>query len=155
MAGKPGRSGRLPFVPTAAQRKQVQILKGCGWPEEVIARFFAIGESSLRKNFRKELAHGKDHFGCVLTMTVAQHAMNGKLAAAFFLLKTKYGWRENVGIQPLGASGEPVNFNNIDTESLGQLLNALREAAPGSIDPSDLEKPSEWPLVVPTSRTPN
>lgn len=97
-----------------------------GWTHEVIAQFFSINTTTLRKAYKAELKAGKENLGCALTLSLAQQALKGKLPAIFFILKTQYGWRENVGMQPLGKNGEPIDINSLSTESLVQLLAVLR-----------------------------
>lgn len=148
------------FIPTAAQRSQVQILRGCGWPVDAIARFFSISKPTLYSAFRDELAHGKDALGCRLTLGLAQQAMQGKLAAIFFMLKTQYGWRENVGVQALGKDGQPVSFDRLDTPALEQILAALTTGGTGRLGATDIgaeEAGDNWPTtsMVPQYRTPN
>jgi hypothetical protein len=90
---------------------------------------------------------------------VTQQAIaKGKLAAAFFLLKTQFGWRENIGFQPLGKDGQPIDLNSLDNSSLEQLLTALTAGGAGDFSQANIRNTEEgWPIgvMVPPSRTTN
>jgi hypothetical protein len=50
--------GRPEFKPTLAQRKQVELLIGCGMTQDNIARVIGICKHTLEKHFPDELATG-------------------------------------------------------------------------------------------------
>lgn len=131
------KGGRPPHVPTPQQRFQAEILASTGWTQDQIAKFMGIGEKTLQKHYKDELKSGKDKVGMMLSLTLMQQALKGKLPALFFALKTQYRWRENVGIQQLGKNGEPIDFNRIDTGSLESLLDAIRAGISGGTDRSN------------------
>lgn len=50
--------GRPAFNPTAAHRRQVEMMLSVGTSADMIARAIGITEPTLRKHFREELANG-------------------------------------------------------------------------------------------------
>jgi hypothetical protein len=66
MSGKPGRSGRTMFAPTADQRNTVKIMAGLGVPQDKIclsvvnaATGKPVSEPTLRRAFRREIESGQ------------------------------------------------------------------------------------------------
>lgn len=95
--GKREGSGRKPFEPTTAERKQVEAFVGFGLPYEHICALIqdGIGIDTLRKYFATELLTGKAKAGAKIGQTIFQKAINGDTTALIWWSKCQMGWREN------------------------------------------------------------
>lgn len=93
---QPG-AGRPAFVPTDAERKQVETLSGHGLPFEQIAVLIrdGIDADTLRKHFGPELISGKAKANSQVGRTLFQRATTGgDTTAAIWWSKTQMGWKE-------------------------------------------------------------
>ena len=127
MARQPKR-GRPPFIPTKEQRNYTRAMVACGMSQAEMATVFHINGQTLRKAFKAELKDGETVVMSAVKGKLVQKAMNGNNACMFFLLKTRGGWRETNNHQLLGKDGQPISFDSLSTESLDQVIFALRAA---------------------------
>jgi hypothetical protein len=109
-------SGRKPFEPTDAERKQVEALSGYGLPLEQIAVLLRDGISveTLTKYFESELVSGKAKANAGVGRTLHQKAMAGDTTAAIWWSKTQMRWREVQQHEVTGANGAPIEFAKIE-----------------------------------------
>ena len=92
---RPG-AGRPAFVPTDAERKQVEALSGYGLPFEQIAALIrdGINADTLSKHFSIELQSGKAKANAQVGKTLFQKVMAGDTTAAIWWSKTQMRWAE-------------------------------------------------------------
>jgi hypothetical protein len=92
---RPG-AGRPAFVPTDAERKQVEALSGYGLPIEQIAVLVRDGIhiDTLRAHFTNELHSGKAKANAQVGKTLFQKVMAGDTTAAIWWSKTQMRWKE-------------------------------------------------------------
>lgn len=101
-------AGRPEFVPTDAERRQVEALSGYGLPMEQIAVLVrgGIHMETLREHFADELVAGKAKANSGVGKTLYQKAMSGDTAAMIWWSKTQMKWSER--IEHVGANGGPI-----------------------------------------------
>jgi len=111
---RPG-AGRPEFVPTDAERKQVEALSGYGLPIEQIAVLVRNGihVDTLRAHFATELVSGKGKANGQVGKTLFQKAMGGDTAAMIWWSKTQMRWAETQKHEVTGADGAPLEFREI------------------------------------------
>jgi len=111
---RPG-AGRPAFVPTDAERKQVEALSGYGLPIEQIAILVRDGihVDTLRAHFAAELVSGKGKANGQVGKTLFQKAMGGDTAAMIWWSKTQMRWAETQKHEVTGADGAPLEFREI------------------------------------------
>lgn len=104
---RPG-AGRPPFVPTDADRKQVEALSGYGLPVHQIAALIQGGISleTLYEHFQPEMVAGKAKANSQVAQTLFKKAMAGDTAAAIWWSKSQLRWSERHEIT--GADGGPI-----------------------------------------------
>jgi len=109
-------SGRKPFEPTPADRKQVEALSGYGLPIEQIAVLVQDGISvdTLTKYFAQELISGKSKANAQVGKTLFQKVMAGDTTAAIWWSKTQMRWAETQKHEHTGADGAPIEFKKIE-----------------------------------------
>jgi hypothetical protein len=114
---RPG-AGRPPFVPTDADRKQVEALSGYGLPVHQIAALIQGGISVdvLYDHFREEMVSGKAKANSQVAQTLFKKAMSGDTAAAIWWSKSQLRWTERHEI--VGADGGPIKTENNTTVTL-------------------------------------
>jgi hypothetical protein len=114
---RPG-AGRPPFVPTDADRKQVEALSGYGLPVHQIAALIQGGISVdvLYDHFRDEMVSGKAKANSQVAQTLFKKAMSGDTAAAIWWSKSQLRWTERHEI--VGADGGPIKTENATTVTL-------------------------------------
>lgn len=127
---RPG-SGRKPFVPTREQRWVVQVLHAHGFSHRFIARKIgidengkptAIGERTLRKAFKDDLADAHLQVKAAMVATLVRTGLNGNVSAMKYWLACFGGpeWRI-----PAGADGElPAS------QGIGQTTIVIRGGLP-------------------------
>jgi hypothetical protein len=111
---RPG-SGRPAFVPTDADRKQVEALSGYGLPVHQIAALIQGGISleTLYEHFREEMVSGKGKANSQVAQTLFKKAMSGDTAAAIWWSKSQMRWSERHEI--VGADGGPIKTESTVT----------------------------------------
>lgn len=111
-------AGRPEFVPTADQRKLVQILVGLQVPHVQIARMIGSGihEQTMRKHFAEELINGKDTLVASLKTMVVKAAQNGSVRAQTWLLERLAGPEFAPQMRVGGIEGAPPIDVNARTE---------------------------------------
>jgi hypothetical protein len=109
-------AGRPAFVPTDAERKQVEALSGYGLPLEQIAVLVreGIDADTLRKHFATELVSGKAKANGQVGKTLFQKVMAGDTTAAIWWSKTQMRWAETQKHELTGADGAPLEFTKIE-----------------------------------------
>jgi hypothetical protein len=111
--GKP--SGRQPFVPTPEQRKLVELYTAFGTPQAQI-RLHILNEKGrpisaqlLNRTFRLEIRRGLSSATAKMAGKLFSMGMGGNVVACIFWLKTRGGWKENLGrIEQTGPDGAPL-----------------------------------------------
>jgi hypothetical protein len=119
---RPGTGGAMPgagrpaFVPTAAERKQVEALSGYGLPIDQIAVLVRDGIhiDTLRAHFATELVSGKAKANGQVGKTLFQKVMAGDTTAAIWWSKTQMRWAETQKHELTGADGTPLEFTKIE-----------------------------------------
>lgn len=112
---QPG-AGRPAFVPTDAERKQVEALSGYGLPIDQIAVLVRDGIhiDTLRAHFSNELVSGKAKANSGIGRTLFQKAMGGDTTAMIWWSKTQMRWAETQKHELTGADGAPLEFAKIE-----------------------------------------
>lgn len=112
---RPG-AGRPAFIPTDAERKQVEAMSGYGLPIEQIAVLVrdGIDADTLRKHFAQELISGKAKANSGVGRTLFQKAMGGDTAAMIWWSKTQMRWKEVQQHEITGADGAPIEYKKIE-----------------------------------------
>lgn len=99
-----------PFVPSAEQRQQVELMVGLGLTYEEIAVLTinpstnkGISTATLQQHFADQLATGRAKVKSIVTQSLVKRAIdpshaNGA-ASAMFILKCQYGWKERHEVQ--------------------------------------------------------
>jgi hypothetical protein len=119
---RPGTGGAMPgagrpvFVPTDAERKQVEALSGYGLPIDQIAVLVRDGIhiDTLRAHFSNELVSGKAKANSGIGRTIFQKAMGGDTTAMIWWSKTQMRWAETQKHELTGADGAPLEFAKIE-----------------------------------------
>ena len=104
---RPG-AGRPAFVPTDADRKQVETLSGYGLPIDQIAILIRDGISvdTLRAHFQDELKSGKAKANGQIAQTLFQKVKAGSETALIWWTKSQMRWSERHEIT--GVDGGPI-----------------------------------------------
>lgn len=112
---RPG-AGRPAFVPTDAERKQVEAFSGYGLPIEQIAVLVRDGIhiDTLRSHFATELQSGKAKANAQVGKTLFQKAMGGDTTAMIWWSKTQMRWAETQKHEVSGADGGPLEIKTIE-----------------------------------------
>lgn len=112
--GRRSGSGRPAFVPTEAERKQVEAMSGYGLPQDHISVLIRDGISvdTLTEHFANELKKGKAKANSQIGKTLFQKAMGGDTTAMIWWSKTQMKWSETLKTENRteisGPDGEPV-----------------------------------------------
>lgn len=93
-----GKRGPQPYVPTAAERRQVEHYVSIGYTQEQIAGLIGICEQTLRVRFPDELKNGGLKVNSQIGGKLFQKAMGGDTASLIFWAKTRMGWKETSGL---------------------------------------------------------
>lgn len=101
--------------PTDKDRLLVKVLAGV-MAEKQIANSLGICRNTLRKNYKTELAEGKDFFLAQAITGLMNNIKKGKEASIFFYLKTQHGWKEK----------DPISSNPKD-EQPKRIIYEFRE----------------------------
>lgn len=127
---RPG-SGRKPFSPTDAERKQAEALSGYGVPIDQIAVLIrgGIDTDTLRKHFSQELISGKAKANGKVGQTLFQKVMSGDTTAMIWWSKTQMRWSELPPPDPVAASAPSDNAADQTQRDTDLVLHVLRRAA--------------------------
>ena len=123
-------SGRPAFVPTAEDRKQVELLSGMGLPQDQIATLISGGISidTLRKHFESELIAGKAKANSQVAKTLFQKATSGDTTAAIWWSKTQMKWSEVQRVEHSGVNGNPIQIESRELfDSVLKNIEATRQ----------------------------
>ena len=123
-------SGRPAFVPTAEDRKQVELLSGMGLPQDQIATLISGGISidTLRKHFESELIAGKAKANSQVAKTLFQKATSGDTTAAIWWSKTQMRWSEVQRVEHSGVNGNPIQIESRELfDSVLKNIEATRQ----------------------------
>ena len=106
---RPG-AGRPAFVPTDAERKQVEALSGYGIPQEQIAMLVRDGIhlETLKTHFAQQLGTGKAKANAQVGKTLFNRAIGGDTTAMIWWSKTQMKWTEVQRHELTGADGGPI-----------------------------------------------
>jgi hypothetical protein len=89
--------GRPPHIPSATDRRVVELLASTGVRQSEICYVLGISEKTLRRRYGAELRRGAWKFECALALRLFDLA-GGKSAVALraikFILKARFGWSE-------------------------------------------------------------
>lgn len=96
------------FEVTDEDRMAVCAMVMHGLPRVAIAKVMKMSNGSLYNYFREELEHGDEILGGKLASTLVQKALDGDKASLFFVMKTKYGYRETNRYEHTGVDGGPI-----------------------------------------------
>jgi hypothetical protein len=132
-------AGRPAFVPTAAERKQVEALSGYGLTIEMIRHLVrdGIAIETLMTHFRAELDAGKAKANAQVGKRLFQKVMEGDTTAMIWWTKTQMRWSETQKVEITGAAGGPiqtVDLSKVSTEALLELSKAIADATPQDHD---------------------
>lgn len=108
--------------PTERSRGKVEALAAYGQTEKQIAIAVGIGERTLRKYYKPELAASHDALNARMAQTLSdialgrdvkegeKHDKRAQVTALLFWLKTRAGWREtnNLDLKGIPEGGTPV-----------------------------------------------
>ena len=103
-------AGREPFIPTADEQSQVELLSGYGLPFEQICAVIRNGISmaTLRRHFAEELVKGKAKANAQVGRGLFQKAMAGDTTAMIWWTKSQMKWSETVKQELTGAEGKEL-----------------------------------------------
>ena len=113
---------RPAFQPTKSDRELVISLSASGIPQADIARQIAnpaakegkgIGEKTLRKYFREELASGLSAANTKVAQALYKQALGGNTTAMIFWLKCRARWTERQALEMSGPEGGPVPVRGV------------------------------------------
>ena len=114
---------RPAFEPTQEQRELVNLLASMGVAQEDIAKVVKIGERTLRKYFKEELATATIKANAKVAGALFRMATDPKggmkaVTAQIFWLKTRARWRETANLEVSGIDGSPfqVIISKTDNE---------------------------------------
>jgi hypothetical protein len=117
----PGRGGSIdgkgqpPFIPTDAQRAEVRKLRACGFTNESISVIMTIPETTLKRCFAWELAHGKTIVDAKILGGIVDMALDGDRTMSIFYARARGGWKQNGDDQ--NSSSQPVFSIKISHDS--------------------------------------
>jgi hypothetical protein len=130
------KPGKRPFVPSAADRSQVEALVAFGIPEADICRLIvnpATGKpidcKTLRKHFRDEIDLGLTKAVAVVAgrlMNATKGTSATSVRAQEFFLKTRGRWRTTDNLELSGPGGGPIQS---ETSELSEEDKAAKLAA--------------------------
>lgn len=132
------------WQPTPTERIQARTLAGIGHSVRDIAIYFHRDVKTVRRAFEKELPNGRLWYQQRLELSLSGKAYSGNVAAAIFLLKCKFGYRENQRLELTGKDGQPITFSDLSDQAVSELLDALR-ATLGSAGAGSGHGPEETP----------
>jgi hypothetical protein len=113
-------SGRKLFVPTEQERKQVEMLAGCGVPYVQIAALVRDGihMETLRAKFPDDLMRGKAKANAAVGRNLFEKAMGGDVACMIWWTKSQMGWKDTTAIEHTGKNGGPIAVATLDVSKL-------------------------------------
>ena len=102
-----------PFKPTKLERRQAQVMKSMGWPDEKICKIIrdGIDVKTLVKHFKHELAAGAEMTDAAITGTMYKRAaIDGDVGALKWWTAARMGWRDkDPDVNPF--AGATVNIH--------------------------------------------
>jgi hypothetical protein len=139
LGGARAGAGRPAFVPTEAERKQVEALSGYGLTVEMIRHLVrgGIALATLFEHFRAEMDAGKAKANAQVGKRLFQKVMDGDTTAMIWWTKTQMRWSETQKVEITGAAGGPiqtVDLSKVSTEALLELSKAIADATPADHD---------------------
>jgi len=118
------KRGRPQYVPTEADRKQVELLSGIGVPVVQIGLILGIDRKTVEKNYRDELDVGQAKALSRVTkrlFEIATGDTRDSLSACIFWLKCRGGWKPPAEVE--------VNIDNSNKSAVVINLPAEQEDA--------------------------
>ena len=120
---------RHPFVPTDEHRRIVEQLVAFGILQPDICSLVldekgkAIGQTTLRKYFSRELAQGEVRANSRVAQALFKKATGGDTIAMIFWLKCRGRWKESAqALELSGPGGGPLRYRSMSDEELEAIL---------------------------------
>ena len=114
------KRGRPPFKPNDEQREMVRVWIMAGCSQQTIAKAMGINPDTLKKHFSEEIDDGKDFvLGNLASVTYRRAMFEGCVASTFFLLKTRFGYRETNRLE-LKDDREAIPLEGVDYENMSR-----------------------------------
>lgn len=130
---------RPAFEPTQEQRELVNLLASMGVAQEDIAKVVKIGERTLRKYFKEELATATIKANAKVAGALFRMATDPKggmkaVTAQIFWLKTRARWKESSSVELSGVNGAAIQSYavNINAASQDEIKRLLAEEKAGN-----------------------
>lgn len=89
-----------------AEQEAVALFTACGFTQATQAQLLGMSLNQLRKIYGRELTFGKDMLISRVANSMVQKAIDGNVAAAQFILKSKGGWKESTHLEISTGDGE-------------------------------------------------
>lgn len=143
-------------VPTEEQRQAVRVMAAAGCMYITIAQRIGVSEATLYKHYQDELDYGSDFVRAELVGKTYERAIHGDcVASTFFLLKTRFGFRETNRTEVVETKDhklEGVDYDNMSKEDRAALRGILernikKEDVP--VVPSSRSRPRGAPPTPP------
>lgn len=112
-------------IPTPETRAVVTALAATGNTKEEIAIYLGTGKRTLDNHYRSELNTAYTKVKAACSGLLVKKALAGDKACLFFLLKTKFGYREVNRYEHTGANGAPIDIKGLSNEQLLQAIASL------------------------------
>jgi hypothetical protein len=141
----PGRGGSIdgkgqpPFIPTEAQRAEVQKLRACGFTSESISVIMTIPETTLKRYFAWELTHGKTIVDAKILGGIVQQAIEGDRTMSIFYARARGGWKQN------GDAGASANATAAFTINISHNGHGVAPDGRHQITDQSLPQPEDEP----------
>jgi hypothetical protein len=118
MPAKKNLGGRPPYQPTEKDRRFVEAMAACGFPQATIAKVLNCSHVTLRKHFQEILEVAKIQADAKVAGTLFQMATSGQhIAATIFWMKTQLHWKDT-----------PAEVRFVDADGKDRDLTQAKEA---------------------------
>lgn len=101
-----GQIGNPPFVPTAAQRQDVESWVRAGCTAADIGILLDVSRQTVERHFKRELELGRARLKVALGGKLVKMALAGDKTSLIFWLRTQAKW--NVRVEHTGADGGAI-----------------------------------------------
>lgn len=110
-----GKRGPKAWEPTDEEIAKIKLYAGLGSTQDQIATMIGKSIDTLTRNeaARKALDEGKAETIAKVAGSLVRKALGGDTASAIFYLKTQAGWKETNVHQHTGASGGPIQTEEV------------------------------------------
>lgn len=124
--------GRPQYVPTDADRKQVELLSGIGVPIEQIGLIIGIDKKTVQKHYRDELDVGQAKAMSRVSKRLFEIATGDgrdSLSACIFWLKCRAGWKPPADVEVnIDNSNKTATVINLPAEQEDALKRVIEDA---------------------------